>query len=72
MNTETKDFHTPDACPRCQAPHLRPFHELTDEERQLVQRLPYSADYSLDERAARHLWCTCCWHEETVGAQGNA
>ncbi|HEY0080807.1 MAG TPA: hypothetical protein VGB73_19550 [Pyrinomonadaceae bacterium] len=72
MNSDTADLQPQDPCPRCHAPHLRPFHELTDEQHELVRRLPASADYSLEERAARHLWCTRCWHEETTGGQGNA
>ncbi len=56
-------------CPRCGTERLRPWSELSDEEREVVRRLPASADYSLDERKARHLWCTRCWHETTVGSE---
>jgi hypothetical protein len=52
-------------CPRCAAAPLRVWSELNEEEREVVRRLPTSADYSQEERAARHLWCVCCWHEET-------
>ena len=54
-------------CPRCGVGRLKSWPELSDEEREVVKRLPASADYSLDERARRHRWCTNCWHEETSG-----
>lgn len=57
MGTETQ-------CPRCGG-SLRSWNELGDEDREVVKRLPASADYSLSERRARHRWCTRCWHEET-------
>ncbi|HEX9918038.1 MAG TPA: hypothetical protein VGA87_02660 [Pyrinomonadaceae bacterium] len=61
-------------CPRCDAPRrlLRPWGELSDEEREVVRRLPASADLPIEERAARHLWCVRCWHEETGGARREA
>jgi hypothetical protein len=55
-------------CPRCDAPRLRAWHELAEEEREVVRRLPPAAGRSLAERAARHRWCVRCWHEETNGA----
>jgi hypothetical protein len=54
-------------CPRCEG-RLRSWDELSDEEREMIKRLPASADYSLDERKARHRWCTRCWFEETGGS----
>ena len=52
-------------CRRCATGHLRGWGELNDEEREVVKRLPASADYSIEERAARHRWCTRCWYEDT-------
>ena len=52
-----------DSCPRCDKPRLKSWAELTDEERQVVERLPLSADYSLAERQSTHRWCTRCWYE---------
>ena len=52
-------------CSRCGAGRLRGWSELNDEERELVRRLPASAEYSLEERQATHRWCTRCWHEST-------
>ncbi|HEY1403834.1 MAG TPA: hypothetical protein VGB05_06890 [Pyrinomonadaceae bacterium] len=58
------------SCPRCDAPRLRAWGELSEEEREVVRRLPASADFTLAERAARHRrWCVRCWHEETGGAR---
>ena len=56
-------------CPRCGTERLRAWSELSDEEREVVRRLPASADYSFDERKARHRWCPRCWHETTVDSQ---
>ena len=55
-------------CPRCELAELRGWDALNDEEREVVKRLPASADYSLPERKVRHRWCTRCWYEETSGS----
>ena len=52
-------------CPRCRASRLRAWSELNDQEREVVKRLPASADTSNDERVARHRWCTRCWYEDS-------
>ncbi len=52
-------------CPRCGEGPLKAWYELSEEEREVVRRLPASADYLLDARTARRRWCTRCWHEET-------
>jgi len=48
-------------CPNCDKPGLKTWSELNDEEREVVKRLPASAEYSLEERKALHRWCTRCW-----------
>jgi len=48
-------------CPRCEKPGLKTWSQLSDEEREVVKRLPASKDYSLAERQATHRWCTRCW-----------
>jgi hypothetical protein len=53
-------------CPRCAGP-LREWSELGVEEREVVKRLPASAEFSLEERKARRRWCTRCWYEESSG-----
>jgi hypothetical protein len=52
------------SCPRCEKPGLKNWGELNDEEREVVKRLPLSAQYSLAERQANHRWCTRCWFED--------
>ena len=51
-------------CPRCGAGQLRGWSELNDEEREVVKRLPASADYSIEERFLGNRWCTRCWYED--------
>lgn len=51
-------------CPRCAGGPLKAFYELSEEEREMIKRLPASAVDPLDARTARHRWCTRCWHEE--------
>lgn len=55
-------------CPRCGAGRLRGWSELSEEEQEVVRRLPASANYSLGERRASHRWCTRCWYEAAGGA----
>jgi ribosomal protein L37E len=66
MNVDSKN-----RCPRCGEGRLHAWHALNEEEREVVRRLPASADYTLDERKATHLWCKRCWHEiEGMMAEG--
>jgi hypothetical protein len=50
-------------CPRCGGPNLRDWSELNEEEKEVVKRLPSSAEYSREERRRTHRWCTRCWFE---------
>lgn len=54
-------------CPRCGEGPVRAWRELTDEQREVVRRLPESAEYLQAERIAMHRWCTRCWFEITGG-----
>ncbi len=58
-----------DRCPRCGEERLREWDELSEEEQEVVRRLPASADYAFGEREATHRWCVNCWYEATEGAQ---
>ena len=58
-------------CRRCETGRLRGWSELNDEEREVATRLPASKDYSIEERAARHRWCTRCWYEDAGGEPRN-
>jgi hypothetical protein len=60
-------METSNQCPRCGLGRMRAWSELNDEEREVVRRLPASADYSFDVRESSHRWCTRCWYEETSG-----
>ena len=60
-------METNNKCPRCEG-RLLTWQSLSDEEREVVRRLPASAEYSLDERKARHRWCNRCWYEESSGS----
>jgi len=53
-----------ESCPRCEKRGMKRWEDLSDEEREVVKRLPGSANYSLDERKASHRWCTRCWFED--------
>lgn len=58
-----------DRCQRCGEGRLRSWQELSEEEREVVRRLPASAEYTKAEREARHRWCTRCWNESTDNAE---
>ena len=59
-------------CPRCGEGPLKAWYELSAEEREVVERLPASADLPLAERVARRRWCTRCWHEDSADAPHKA
>jgi hypothetical protein len=59
-------------CPRCGVGRLLGWDELNDEEREVVRRLPASADYSMEERQMMHRWCINCWHEEIESQPADA
>jgi hypothetical protein len=59
-------------CPRCGGGPLKAWYELSEEEREMVKRLPASADTPLEERAARGRWCTRCWDEEAGASPRDA
>ncbi|MDT5156143.1 MAG: hypothetical protein QOC61_1023 [Acidobacteriota bacterium] len=59
-------------CPRCMEGTLKAWYELSEDEREVALRLPGSADFTTTERAARHLFCTRCWYEQTAGTPRHA
>ena len=63
------DVNSDNRCPRCGEENLRTWDELDDEERELVLRLPGSAEYEPAERQARHQWCMRCWFESTISPE---
>jgi hypothetical protein len=44
---------------------MRTWDELSDEEREVVKRLPAAADHSEAKRQGMNQWCTRCWYEKT-------
>lgn len=50
-------------CPRCYEGVLRSWAELSEDEQEIVKRLPYANDYETSERESNHRWCNRCWHE---------
>ena len=58
-------MNTDRSCPRCHEEVMRTWDELSDEEQEVVKRLPGSADYPVAERQGTHQWCTRCWFEAT-------
>jgi hypothetical protein len=50
-------------CARCGEGQVKSWSELTDEEREVVKRLPSTADYEAAELETMPQWCTRCWHE---------
>ena len=54
-----------DYCPRCDTGRLKPWDELTDDEREVVRRLENPTEALFAERRATHRWCTRCWYEST-------
>jgi hypothetical protein len=50
-------------CPRCQTGRLLTWEELDDDQREVVRRLPNSADFKIEDRIKAHRWCARCWYE---------
>jgi ribosomal protein S27AE len=57
------DNQNSNQCPRCAHAPLRAWNELTDEEREVVRRLPGATEASEADRKALHRWCPRCWYE---------
>lgn len=50
-------------CTRCGEGRIKSWAELSDEEREVVKRLPGAADYDATELETMPQWCTRCWYE---------
>lgn len=53
-------------CPRCHQ-RLKDWKELNSDEKFTVERLPASADFSIEQRK-KHRFCVRCWFED-IGAK---
>lgn len=49
-------------CPRC-LHRLKNWHELTEDQKFLVERLPASAEFAPAQRK-KHRFCERCWFED--------
>ncbi len=58
-------------CPRCGSLKLKPWADLTDEQKFIAERLPMSAEYPSHTRNT-HRFCTQCWFEQTESKSENA
>jgi hypothetical protein len=56
-------MNTDDRCPRCGEGSMKSWQELQDEEKEVVKRLPASAEEDAAQRQRLNRWCTRCWHE---------
>lgn len=59
------DFEFLKGCPRCGNTKVKSWHQLNDDEREIVKRLPASMKYEDKQRKANHSWCIRCWFEIT-------
>ena len=50
-------------CPQCGAPKMKSWQELSDEQKFLVERLPFNTEFSPEQRK-KHRFCERCWFEE--------
>jgi hypothetical protein len=50
-------------CPKCHYPKIKTWEELTGEQKFLLERLPMSAEFSLEQRK-KHRFCERCWFED--------
>lgn len=57
-----KGFHEK-MCPQCHHPKMKTWKELSDEQKFLAERLPGSAEFSLEQRK-KHRFCERCWFED--------
>lgn len=57
MEIKTENF-----CPRCGSPKMKSWDELTDDQKFLIEKMPLSADFTLEERKKHH-FCERCLFE---------
>jgi hypothetical protein len=52
-------------CPRCGAPEMKDWRDLTEEQKFLIERLPRNTDFTPEQRK-KHRFCERCWFEEVT------
>jgi ribosomal protein S27AE len=50
-------------CPQCGALKMKDWHDLTDDQKFLIERLPLNTDFSPEQRK-KHRFCERCFYEE--------
>lgn len=53
-------------CPKCGSPKIKSWNEMTADERFIIEKLPLSSEFSLEERK-HHRFCGRCFYEELTG-----
>jgi len=61
-------MNTQNRCPKCLEGRLKGWQELNEEEREVVKRLPGSAETPEKERKT-YRWCPRCWFEAKGGSR---
>jgi predicted nucleic-acid-binding Zn-ribbon protein len=51
-------------CIKCGGVKFARWDELDDEQKMIVERLPASAEFSLEHRKKHSTWCVRCFYEE--------
>ncbi|HEX8638060.1 MAG TPA: hypothetical protein VF692_08360 [Pyrinomonadaceae bacterium] len=52
-------------CPRCGAPKMKSWNDLTDEQKFFIERLPMNTQFTHKERK-EHRFCERCWFENAA------
>lgn len=50
-------------CPKCHHRKMKTWEELSGEQKFLAERLPSSAEFSVEQRK-KHRFCERCWFED--------
>ena len=50
-------------CPKCGSPKIKFWNEMTADEKFIIEKLPLSSEFSLEERK-QHRFCARCFYEE--------
>ncbi|HXG86393.1 MAG TPA: hypothetical protein VNI84_20410 [Pyrinomonadaceae bacterium] len=58
-------------CPKCHRPKMKSWRELTGEQKFLVERLPFSSEFTKEQRKKHH-FCERCWFEAAEPEAKNA
>jgi len=57
-------------CPKCGGLKFKRWDELDGEQKMLIEKLPASAEYSIENRKRHSRWCVRCFYEDLTGSAG--